>query len=107
MSDQPIDPLAGLAALSRHLDVETYKLRDAEQRATNKRHAYRVAKAKADLELAELRLAADLAEADLRALRTGIDAAATRIRVGHRIAEESGNAKRFDPLMPTTWESRR
>jgi hypothetical protein len=90
MSEQPIDPLADLAALSRHLDAETYKLRDAEQRATNKRHTYRVAKARADLELAEVRLAADLAEADLAALRASIDTAATRIRVGHRIAEESG-----------------
>lgn len=97
----PTTAVMEMAKLSRQLDELGYKLREAERKAVNDEHKYRVEKAKALLSVkegtvpereaqallmvAEVRLAAKLAEADLRILRNEIRVAETRIDVGRSV----------------------
>jgi hypothetical protein len=90
-----------MARLSRQLDEAGYRLKDAERKAVEKEHAYRVAKAKALLKCQEgtvpereatallevdaVRLAAKVAEADLRILRSDIRILENRIDVGRSV----------------------
>lgn len=97
----PTTAVMELARLSRLVDELGYKLRDAERKAVNTDHDYAVARAKALLQLDEgtvsereakallatdkERLAAKLAEAELRILRNDIRVAETRIDVGRSV----------------------
>jgi hypothetical protein len=90
-----------MARLSRQLDEAGYRLKDAEKKAVQAEHAYRVAKAKALLSVDEGtvpereakallatesdRLAAKLAGAELSILRREIQIAETRIDVGRSV----------------------
>ena len=90
-----------MARLSRQLDEAGYRLKDAEKKAVQAEHAYRVAKAKALLsvkdgtvpereatallEVESVRLAAKLAEAELRILRSEIRILENRIDVGRSV----------------------
>lgn len=89
-----------LAKLSRQLDEAGWKLREAERKAVNSEHVYRVEKAKALLaaegtvserdaqallQVAEQRIAAKLAEADLRIIRNDIRILEDRLDVGRSI----------------------
>ena len=89
-----------LAKLSRELDAAGFKIRDAERQAVQKRHEYTVAKAKAFLcaegsvqareaqavlDTAELKVAADLAEAELRILKSDIRIIEGRMDVGRSV----------------------
>jgi len=90
-----------MARLSRQLDEAGYRLKDAEKKAVQAEHAYRVAKAKALLsvkdgtvpereatallEVDSVRLAAKLAEAELRILRSEIRILENRIDVGRSV----------------------
>ncbi len=90
-----------MAKLSRQLDELGYRLREAERKAVNAEHLYRVEKAKALLavnegtvpereakallQVADLRLAAKLAAAELSILRREISIAETRIDVGRSV----------------------
>lgn len=102
MSDiTPTTAVMELAKLSRQLDETGYKLRDAERKAVNTKHVYTVEKAKAFLaaagsnaqareaqaiiDTAEARIAAELAEAELRILRNDIRIIESRIDVGRSV----------------------
>ena len=90
-----------MARLARQLDEAGYRLKDAEKKAVQAEHAYRVAKAKALLsvkdgtvpereatallEVDSVRLAAKLAEAELRILRSEIRILENRIDVGRSV----------------------
>jgi hypothetical protein len=103
MSDiTPNSAVLELSRLSRQLDELGFKLRPAEIEAVRKRHAHSVAyakaiisadgtnaeirKAQAVLATDELSLAADLAEAEVRILRSDIrDVLSGRIDVGRSV----------------------
>lgn len=102
MSDvTPTTAVLELAKLSRLLDDAGYRLKDAERKAVNTEHAYRVAKAKALLAVQDgtvpereaqallqvdaERLAAKLAEAELRILRSDIRILEGRMDVGRSV----------------------
>ena len=103
MSDiTPTTAVLELAKLSRQLDELGFKLRNAEIEAVRKRHMHSVAyakaiiaadgpnaeirKAQARLATEESSLAADLAEAELRILRSDIrDVLGGRIDVGRSV----------------------
>lgn len=90
-----------MARLSRQLDELGFRLKAAEREAVQTEHRYRVEKAKALLRCQDgtvpereaqallategERLAAKLAEADLRILRNEIRVAETRIDVGRSV----------------------
>ena len=90
-----------MARLSRQLDELGFRLKAAEREAVTAEHTYRVEKAKALLRCQDgtvpereaqallategERLAAKLAEADLRILRNEIRVAETRIDVGRSV----------------------
>lgn len=96
----PVTAIKELTRLSRQLDVLADRLRDAERRAVNTRHAYAVAKAKAYLaaegsvqareaqavvDTAAEKLSADLAEAELRIIRADVRMAENHIDVGRSV----------------------
>lgn len=98
----PNSAVLELARLSRQLDELGFKLRPAEIEAVRKRHEHSVAyakaiisadgtnaeirKAQATLATEKLALAADLAEAELRILRSDIrDVLSGRIDVGRSV----------------------
>jgi hypothetical protein len=101
MSDvTPVTAVMELTKLSRLLDEAGYRLKDAERKAVNAEHTYRVAKAKALLaqegtvperEAKALlavdaeRLAAKLADAELRILRSDIRILENRMDVGRSV----------------------
>ena len=97
----PTSAVLELAKLSRQLDELGYLLKDAERKAVNTEHAYRVAKAKALLAVddgtvpereakallavADVRLKAKLAAGELSILRKELSIAETRIEVGRSV----------------------
>ena len=97
----PTTAVLELAKLSRLLDDAGYRLKEAERKAVNTEHAYRVAKAKALLAVQDgtvpereaqallrvdaERLAAKLAEAELRILRSDIRILEARLDVGRSV----------------------
>ena len=97
----PNSAVMEMAKLSRQLDELGYKLREAERKAVNTEHVYRVEKAKALLAVDEgtvpereakallavaaQRLSAKLAAAELSILRREIQIAETRIDVGRSV----------------------
>jgi len=97
----PTSAVLELAKLSRQLDELGYRLKDAERKAVNTEHAYRVAKAKALLAVddgtvpereakallavADVRLKAKLAAGELSILRKELSIAETRIEVGRSV----------------------
>jgi hypothetical protein len=89
-----------LAKLSRTLDEAGYRLHDAERKAVRNRHEFTVAQAKAFLcaegsiqartaqatvDTAEQRVGAELAEAEVRILRSDIRILENRIDVGRSV----------------------
>lgn len=102
MSDvTPTSAVMELAKLSRELDAAGYRLKEAERAAVNRKHVYTVAKAKAFLaaqganaqareaqavlDTETERLSAELAEAELRILRSDIRILENRIDVGRSV----------------------
>jgi hypothetical protein len=102
MSDiTPVSAIQEMTKLSRLLDELSYKLRDAERAAVNSEHRYRVEKAKAllatdegtvaerdakaTLQVADVRLSAKLAAAELSILRRDLHVIETRIDVGRSV----------------------
>ena len=101
MSDvTPTTAVLELAKLSRQLDEAGYRIKDAERKAVNARHTYTVEsqkaflkaegsiqarQAQATVETAELRLSAELAEAELRILRNDIRVLESRLDVGRSV----------------------
>lgn len=102
MSDvTPTSAVLELAKLSRLLDELSFKLRDAERKAVNTEHVYRVEKAKALLAVdegtvpereakallavADERLSAKLAAGELNILRRDLHVIETRIEVGRSV----------------------
>jgi hypothetical protein len=97
----PTAAVLELAKLSRELDAAGFRLRDAERAAVNKRHVYSVEFAKALLQSegpnAEIRkaaallatqselISAELAEAELRILKSDIRVLETRLDVGRSV----------------------
>ena len=97
----PNSAVMEMARLSRQLDELGFRLKAAEREAVTKEHAYRVAKAKALLsvdegtvpereaksllEVADVRLAAKLAQAELNILKKEIFIVETRIAVGRSV----------------------
>jgi hypothetical protein len=97
----PVSAIQEMTKLSRILDELSHKLRDAERAAVNAEHRYRVAKAKAllaidegtvaerdakaTLEVADVRLSAKLAAAELSILRRDLHVIETRIDVGRSV----------------------
>ncbi len=96
----PISAIKTLSKLSRQLDVAGERLHDAERRAVSTKHAYTIAKAKAYLtaegsvqareaqaviDTDSERLAAELAEAELRILKSDIRILENRIDVGRSV----------------------
>jgi hypothetical protein len=97
----PNSAVLELAKLSRQLDEAGYRLREAERKAVNAKHIYTVEKAKAFLasagsnaqareaqaiiDTAEQRITAELAEAELRILRSDIRILENRIDVGRSV----------------------
>lgn len=102
MSDvTPTTAVLELAKLSRLLDEISWKLKEAERKAANTEHVYRVEKAKALLaiddgtvaerdakallQVADQRLSAKLAEAELRIVRSEVRIIEERIDVGRSV----------------------
>ena len=101
MSDiTPNSAVLELAKLSRTLDEAGQRLHDAERKAVNKRHEYTVAQAKAfltaegsiqartaqaTLDTADERVAAELAEAEVRILKSDIRILENRMDVGRSV----------------------
>ena len=97
----PISAIQEMSKLSRLLDDLSSRLRDAERAAVNSEHHYRVEKAKAllaindgtvaerdaqaTLAVADVRLAAKLAAAELSILRRDLHVLETRIDVGRSV----------------------
>ena len=96
----PTSAVLELAKLSRLLDETGFRLHDAERKAAQKRHDFTVARAKAFLaadgsvqareaqatiDTADARLSADLAEAELRIIRSDLRTAEKRIDVGRSV----------------------
>jgi hypothetical protein len=97
----PNSAVMEMARLSRQLDELGYRLKAAEREAVKSEHTYRVEKAKALLQVdegtvpereaksllmvADQRLAAKLAAAELSILRREIQIAETRIDVGRSV----------------------
>lgn len=96
----PNSAVLELAKLSRELDAAGFRIRDAERDAVNKRHVYTVEfqkafltaegsiqarQAQATIDTAELRLAAELAEAELRILRSDIRVLENRMDAGRSV----------------------
>lgn len=96
----PTSAVMELAKLSRLLDEAGERLKDAERKAVNTEHTYRVEKAKALLAqegtvpereakallaVDEYRLSAKLAEAELRILRSDIRILENRMDVGRSV----------------------
>lgn len=97
----PTTAVLELAKLSRELDALGFKIHDAERRAVQSKHTYTVEKAKAFLaadganaqareakaliDTAELRLSAELAEAELRILRSDIRVLENRMDAGRSV----------------------
>ena len=101
MSDiTPNSAVVEMAKLSRTLDEAGYRLHDAERKAVNARHAFTVAQAKAfltaegsiqartaqaTLDTAAERVGAELAEAEVRILKSDIRILENRIDVGRSV----------------------
>lgn len=101
MSDiTPNSAVLELARLSRQLDEAGFKIRGAERDAVQKRHEFTVAQAKAFLtaegsiqarqaqaliDTAVLRVAAELAEAEVRILKSDIRILEGRMDVGRSV----------------------
>jgi hypothetical protein len=96
----PVSAIKELTKMSRLLDEAGYRLHDAERKATNTRHRYTIEKAKAFLaaegsvqarEADALvstdadRLSAELAETEVRILRSDIRILENRIDVGRSV----------------------
>lgn len=97
----PNSAVLELAKLSRELDVVGFKLRDAERAAVNKRHTYTVEyakallaadgsnvearKAQAVLAVADKLISAELAEAEVRIIKSDIRILENRIDVGRSV----------------------
>ena len=96
----PTTAVIELAKLSRELDAAGFRIKDAERRAVNTKHTYTVERAKAFLkaegsvqareaqaviDTAELRLSAELAEAELRILRSDIRVLEGRMDAGRSV----------------------
>jgi len=89
-----------LIRLSRQLDEAGYRLHDAERKAVKNRHEFTVAQAKsflvaegsiqarqaqATIDTADLRVGAELAEAEVRILKSDIRVLETRMDVGRSV----------------------
>ena len=101
MSDiTPTTAVLELAKLSRELDAAGFKIRDAEISAVNKRHTYTVEyqkaflkaegsiqarQAQATIDTGDLRIAAELAEAELRILKSDIRVIEGRMDAGRSV----------------------
>ena len=101
MSDiTPNGAVMELTRLSRTLDEAGYRLHDAERKAVNARHAFTIAQAKAFLvaegsiqarqaqatiDTADLRVGAELAEAEVRILKSDIRILEGRMDVGRSV----------------------
>jgi hypothetical protein len=101
MSDiTPTSAVLELARLSRQLDEAGFKIRPAERDAVQKRHEFTVAQAKAFLtaegsiqarqaqaliDTAALRVAAELAEAEVRIIKSDIRILEGRMDVGRSV----------------------
>lgn len=101
MSDiTPTSAVLELAKLSRLLDEAGYKIRAAERDAVTKRHDFTVAQAKAFLtaegsiqarqaqaaiDTSAVRVAAELAEAEVRILKSDIRVLEARMEVGRSV----------------------
>jgi hypothetical protein len=96
----PTSAVLELARLSRQLDEAGFKIRPAERDAVQKRHEFTVAQAKSFLtaegsiqarqaqaliDTAELRVAAELAEAEVRILKSDIRILEGRMDVGRSV----------------------
>lgn len=96
----PTNAVIELAKLSRDLDAAGFRVRDAERDAVNKRHTAKVEfqkaflaadgsvqarQAEATLKTADQALSAELAEAELRILRSDIRILESRIDVGRSV----------------------
>jgi hypothetical protein len=96
----PTNAVLELAKLSRQLDDAGFRIKDAERKAVNTKHTYTVERAKAFLkaegsvqareaqaaiETSDQRLSAELAEAELRILRSDIRILENRIDVGRSV----------------------
>lgn len=96
----PNSAVIELAKLSRQLDEAGFKLHDAERKAVNQRHAFTIAQAKAFLtaegsvqarqaqatiDTANERISAELAEAELRILKSDIRILENRMDVGRSV----------------------
>ena len=96
----PNSAVLELAKLSRTLDEAGYRLHDAERKAVKNRHEFTVAAAKAFLcaegsiqarqaqatvDTAEARVGAELAEAEVRILRSDIRILEARLDVGRSV----------------------
>lgn len=96
----PTTAVLELAKLSRELDAAGFRIKDAERNAVNTKHLYTVERAKAFLkadgsvqareaqaaiDTAELRLSAELAEAELRILRSDIRILEGRMDAGRSV----------------------
>lgn len=97
----PTTAVLELAKLSRELDAAGERLKDAERKAVNRRHEYNVANAKALLmaeganaqeraakallDTQDQRISAELAEAELRIVRSDVKILENRIDVGRSV----------------------
>lgn len=97
----PTTAVLELAKLSRELDALGFRIRDAERTAVNKRHVHTVEfakaliasqgsnaeirKAEATLAASELLIAAELAEAELRILKSDIRILEGRMDAGRSV----------------------
>jgi len=101
MSDiTPTSAVLELAKLSRLIDELGFKLHDAERDAVQKRHEFTIAQAKAfltaegsiqarqaqaSIDTEALRVAAELAEAEVRILKSDIRILEARMEVGRSV----------------------
>ena len=96
----PNSAVLELTRLSRQLDEAGFKIRPAERESVNARHHFTVEfqkaflaaegsvqarQAQATIDTAELRVAAELAEAEVRILKSDIRILETRIEVGRSV----------------------
>lgn len=96
----PTTAVLELTKLSRELDATGAKIRDAERDAVNKRHLFTIEshkaflaadgsvqarQAQAAVDTAVLRISAELAEAELRILKSDIRIIESRIEVGRSV----------------------
>jgi hypothetical protein len=82
----PTTAVLELTKLSRALDESGFRLHEAELTAVTKRHEFTVAQAKAfNLDTAAERVAAELAEAEVRIIKSDIRILENRMDVGRSV----------------------